>query len=530
MTILSKGQQVAADVSALLRARNPLLWIVTREEARVEGFIFEAAAAAGYPTHFWDVAQGVTKLDGTVETGVGSPDIEETLNAIRERATKGNERGVWVLRDLPVWLNGPIGAKTLRQVRNIVRLVPPLERAQPVIIITPEGTVPPELTGHATVIEFPLPDRTEIAALLDGAVNALPIKDKEGNPLRAVAAPNGVREAAINAAIGLSAEEAAASFSRSLVQTRRIDPILVATEKKRVIARERVLEWYDPLPGGLDAVGGLENVKAWLMQRKSAFSKEAREYGVPTPLGIMVVGVSGCGKTLLAQATSTAYQVPLLKFDLGALKGKFVGESEANIRKAFRTIEAVGRCVVWLDEVEKGLQGATSGASDGGVSADALGAILTWMQERRGQAFIIATANDVSALPPEFLRAGRFDVIWFVDVPTFEERKSVLKAALAKYGRPNAKIDFAAVAKACPEFTGAEIAAIVPDAMFAAFNDGAREITTADLTDAASNVVPLTMTAAEKIKTLRQWAKGRARPATKPVLEAVQTNVRALDL
>ena len=200
------------------------------------------------------------------------------------------------------------------------------------------------------------------------------MKDKEGNPLRSVAAPNGVREAAINAAIGLSAEEAAASFSRSLVQTRKIDPILVATEKKRVIARERVLEWYDPLPGGLDAVGGLENVKAWLMQRKSAFSKEAREYGVPTPLGIMVVGVSGCGKTLLAQATSTAYQVPLLKFDLGALKGKFVGESEANIRKAFRTIEAVGRCVVWLDEVEKGLQGATSGASDGGVSADALGA------------------------------------------------------------------------------------------------------------------------------------------------------------
>lgn len=529
MTTLSKGQQVAADVSALLRARNPLLWIVTREEARVEGFIAEAAAAAGYPPHFWDVAQGVTALSGKREN-IGSPDLEETLGAIRERAENGTERGVWVMRDLPVWLAGPMGAKPLRQLRNLARLFPPLERAQPIIVLTPNADVPAELAGHATVIEWPLPDRTEIAAVLDAAIGVLPEKDKDDKPLRSVAAPNGVREAAIDAAIGLSAEEAAACFSRSLVQTRKIDPVLVANEKKRVIARERVLEWYDPLPNGLDAVGGLDNIKVWLRARKSAYSKEAREYGLQPPKGILVVGVSGCGKTLLAQATATAYAVPLLKFDLGALKGKFVGESEANIRKAFRTIEAVGRCVVWLDEVEKGLQGATSGASDGGVSADALGAILTWMQERRGQAFVIATANDISNLPPEFLRKGRFDEVWFVDVPTGIERVAVLKAALVKYGRPNADIEFGAVANACKNFTGAEIAAIVPDAMFAAFADGAREITTKDLIDAAKTVVPLTTTAAEKITELRKWAKDRARPATAATIEEQRPAVRALDL
>jgi len=219
-----------------------------------------------------------------------------------------------------------------------------------------------------------------------------------------------------------------------------------------------------------------------------------------------------------------------LKLDLGALKGKFVGESEGNLRKALRVIEAVGRCVVWLDEIEKSLQGATSGSADGGVSADALGAILTWMQERRGQAFIFATANDITSLPPELLRKGRFDEIWFVDVPNAEERKAVLKAALVKYGRPKAKIDFAAVAEKCPEYTGAEIAAIVPDALFTAFNDGAREITTADLIEAAGTVVPLTTTASEKIQALRTWAKGRARPATKAIQTKVQAPVRSLGI
>jgi len=302
-TTLSKGQQQAADLSALLRARNPFIWIVTKEEARVEGFIAEAAAAAGYPAHFWDVAQGVTNIAGKKES-VGSEDLEATLNAIGDRATKeGSERGVWILRDLPVWLAGPMGAKPLRQLRNLARLFPPRERAQPIIVLTPNSDVPPDLTGQATVIEWPLPDRTEIAAILDTAISTLPETDKEGNPLRSVAAPNGVREAAIEAAIGLSGEEAQGCFARSLVQTRKIDPVLVASEKKRVIAREKVLEWYDPLPNGLDAVGGLENIKAWLMLRKSAYSKEAREYGLPAPQGVLTVGVSGCGKTLLAQAT-----------------------------------------------------------------------------------------------------------------------------------------------------------------------------------------------------------------------------------
>lgn len=506
----TKSQEIAGDVDALLRARNPLLWVVTREEARVERHLIEAAAAAGYKARTWDVAQGVADISGKPEAQIGSQDPGVTLEAIRERASRAVDRGVWIMRDLPAWLTGPAGATTQRQLRNLARSLPgtPREGAQAIIVLTPSGEIPPELAGHATVIEWPLPDRAEIAAILDAAIDSLPAD------LKATAAPNGQRDAAIDAAVGLTGEEAASCYARSLVQLRKIDPATVAKEKRRVIARERVLEYHDPIPGGLDSVGGLDNLKGWLRARSAAYSPAARAYGLPAPKGALLVGIPGCGKSLLAKAIATAWSVPLLRLDLGALKSKFVGESEGNLRKAFRVVEAIGRCVIWIDEIEKALQGATSGSADGGVSSDALGAVLSWMQERSGEAFVIATANDVEGLPPELLRKGRFDEVWFVDLPTATERAAVLTAALRAHGRSGDGKYMLEVVGACDGFTGSEIAAIVPDAMFAAFADGAREITADDLIAAAQTVVPLSKTAKEKIGKLREWAKGRARPAT----------------
>lgn len=241
-----------------------------------------------------------------------------------------------------------------------------------------------------------------------------------------------------------------------------------------------------------------------------------------------------CGKSLTAKAIATAWGVPLLRLDLGALKSKFVGDSEANIRKAFRVVEAIGRCVVWLDEIEKGLAGATSGGSDSGVSADALGAILQWMQERSGEAFVVATANDASSLPPELLRKGRFDEVWWIDLPNFDERQAILKAAL-KAQKSNVTVDLRKVATACEAFTGSEIAALVPEAMFIAFADNKRKVTTEDLLKVASTTVPLSKTAAEKIERLRNWAAGRARPASKDdqvaiIQNALRSSERCIDL
>jgi SpoVK/Ycf46/Vps4 family AAA+-type ATPase len=298
-----------------------------------------------------------------------------------------------------------------------------------------------------------------------------------------------------------------------------------------VIARERILEWFDPLPGGLSSVGGLDALKTWLTSRSSAYSPQARAYGLPAPKGVLLVGVPGCGKSMTAKAVATAWNAPLLRLDLGALKSKFVGESEANLRRAFRVIESVGRCVVWVDEIEKALQGATSGSADGGVSADALGALLSWMQDRTSEAFVIATANNVESLPPELLRKGRFDELFFVDLPNVIERAAVVQAALRSHGRGEAAIDAAAVANVCDRFTGAEIASLVPEALFVAFGDGGREITTADLIEAARNIVPLAETAPEKIERVRNWAKGRARPATSMAGSPTERRkqVRALD-
>jgi SpoVK/Ycf46/Vps4 family AAA+-type ATPase len=509
-TATTAGKKTADDVQALIRARNPLLWIVTREEVRVERAVTEAAAEAKYELRFWDCAAGLTKIatDGKelgnhVEhaPGAGAKQPVAVLKAIAEQKT----RAVWILRDFPAFLGDP---GVLRSLRNLARSLPSEVRdeARTVVILTPHSKVPAELLGHAIVIDWPMPDRVEMTGILDAVLASLPPE------LAATAAQNGVRESAIDAALGLTAEEAASCYSKSLVLARRIDPRMVAAEKKRVIARERVLEWHDPDPRGLEAIGGLDLLKSWLTTRKAALSPRARAFGIPSPKGVLLVGVPGGGKSLTAKAVATAWGIPLLRLDLGALKSKWVGESEQNIRKALSVAENVAPCVLWIDEIEKALAGSQSESS--GVSADALGSVLQWMQERIAPVFVVATANSVTSLPPELLRKGRFDELFFVDLPTRDERAAILIAALRGHGRDADQIDVARIATETPDFTGAELAALVPDALLAAFSDGERAITTGDLLEAIKGVVPLAKTAPEKITALRTWADGHARRAS----------------
>jgi len=520
---LTKSQVIMGDIAASFRSRVPLTWIVTKEEGRAERYIAQAAASASYNCRTFDVAQGCAEMSGKLlpdlvqVTPIGA-DPGEALAMILQRSQGGGDRCVWILRDFPVWLDGAPGARIMRALRNIARARPRMtqDNSQALVILSPNGKVPDELSDCTTVIDWPLPDKWEIEALLKSTIE----KNSNRLPDLATDMTNGKFDAAIDAALGLSEEETAAAYSTSLVKRRTIDALLVANEKKRVIAKERILEWYDPIPSGLDSVGGLENLKTWLVARAMAWSAKARAYGLPAPKGALLVGVPGCGKSLTAKAIATAWGVPLLRLDLGALKSKFVGESEANIRKAFKVIEAIGRCVVWLDEIEKALAGATQGGADGGVSTDALGSVLTWMQERQGEAFVIATANDVSSLPPELMRKGRFDEIFFIDLPTVTERKAILQASLRSHGRTANGVDLQKVAGACFRdstqfgFTGAEVSELVPMAMFAAFAENARELTTQDLLNAAATITPLAKTASDKIANLRQWAVGKARPAT----------------
>jgi SpoVK/Ycf46/Vps4 family AAA+-type ATPase len=516
---LTRSQKTNADIQALLRARTTLLWITTREELRVERAIVEAVGAAQYETFFWDCANGITSPRGERLSST-TVDPSEALGYIRDQ----KKRQVYIMRDLHRWWD----PMTLRRLRNLARdlQTAPRGEARSVIVLTPATDVPPELTGHATVIDYPLPERAEIAAILDDIVANLPESVSAG------ALANGTRDAAIDAAVGLTAEEAAGCYARSMVTKKLIDPKVVSAEKQRVIARERVLTWIDPDPRGLDAIGGLEHLKTWLQQRRLALSQRAREYGLPAPKGVLLLGPPGTGKSATAKAVATAWGIPLLRLDMGALRSKYVGDSEANIRRALSVAEAIAPCVIWVDEIEKSLAGSTGSQGDGGVAADALGTFLSWMQERQGSVFVVATANDVRALPPELLRKGRFDEMFFVDLPTETERRAIVAAALRAVGRDPAKIEgqvCEVLAKETNGFTGAEIAGMVPDALFSAFADNEREVTTADLLRAAKTVVPLSKTAAERIDQLREWSKGRCRLAS-PAEEQRASKSRDLDI
>lgn len=502
-----RQDQATQDVAALLRARNTLLWVVSSEELRVERALTGVAAGLKMDIRFWDCVDGIQSGTGATVERLADP--IQALTYVRNTKT----RALYVFRDLHKWFDPQV----LRSLRSLGRQLQGVGRneARAVVLLTSSTEVPSEL-GLVPVIDWPLPDREEMGAILDDVLSSL------DDNLREEALPkNGARDFAIDAAVGLTAEEAMNSYARSLVTERSIDPGVVVSEKKRIIARDRTLTWYEPDPRGLDAIGGLDVLKEWLVGREDALTAGARSYGLPAPKGILLVGPPGTGKSLTAKAVGTAWRQPLLQLDLGAQKSKYVGESEQNIRKALARAEGIAPCILWVDEIEKALAGSTGPQGDGGVGADALATILTWMQERAGSVFVVATANDVTSLPAALLRKGRFDALFFIDLPTSKERLEILRAALGKYGRDPLSVlkdkkVTAEIIRRTENFTGAEIDAVIPDAMFKAYKDGARPLTAKDLICALDSVVPLSSTAGEGIEDLRRWAKGRALCASSP--------------
>lgn len=520
---MSRSQKVNGEITALLRARAALLWIASREEKRVEAALMNALLPK-MRIRYWDCVSGLTeyvvdkgepKLTALgfspangygVKTATIAPlanggqpctDPLVVLQAIREVP----DRCLYVLKDINAFRD-PITLRSIRNTATEIEKSPAVEQ-RAIAILTTSSEIPQDLLGQVHLIEYPIPDRSDVEKIFD----LLPI-----DPTKVEVPDAATREAAIDAALGLSAAEMQNCFYRSLVTQKRIDPKVIADEKKQVIAREKVLTWIDPDPRGLDAVGGLEVLKDWLRIRRAGFGTQAREYGLMPPKGVLIAGIPGTGKSLVSKCISSSWVMPLLKLDMGALKSKYVGDSEANIRKALQIAEAVAPCVLWLDEIEKAIGG---GGEDGGVSKDQLGTILTWMQERQGSVFVIATANDVRSLPPELLRKGRFDQVFWVDLPTATERTQILASTLKQFGRAEG-IDLSALTDKTEGWVGAEIASIVPEAMFAAFNDGGRQITTEDLLKAAETVVPLSKTMAKKLADIREFMADKAVNASRP--------------
>jgi SpoVK/Ycf46/Vps4 family AAA+-type ATPase len=338
----------------------------------------------------------------------------------------------------------------------------------------------------------------------------------------------------LQAAIGLSANEALRSFSKAIVGDGILnddDVDVVTSEKQAIIRGSGALEFYPADTSPAD-VGGLETLKEWIRLRQRAFGDEAREYGLPAPKGLALIGIPGTGKSLTAKAIGGMWRLPLIRLDIGAVFGSLVGESEERIRKALRLTEQIAPCVLWIDELEKAL---ASGGGDGGTSQRVIGTILTWMQDKKKPVFVVATANDISSLPPELLRRGRFDEVFFLDLPTFEERKEILRVHLTKRRRDPNTFDLDRLADASALYVGAEIEQALIDAMYAAFGQD-REVTTDDFAAALEALVPLSRSQKEQIDNLRKWLEeGRAQSASftqrsEAVASTRTLNVVALDL
>ena len=327
----------------------------------------------------------------------------------------------------------------------------------------------------------------------------------------------------IDAASGLTTIKAENAFALSVVQSKTIDPVIVAKEKAQAVKKNGLLELIETKET-LNSIGGLDVLKEWLIKRKHAFSQRAIEYGLPTPKGLLILGIAGTGKSLAAKATAQVFGVPLLKLDAGRIFAGLVGQSESNLRSVIQTAEAIAPCCLWIDEVEKGFAGSkSSGQTDGGTSSRVFGSFI-WMQEKSSPVFVVATANDVSQLPPEMLRKGRFDELFFVDLPNQQEREAIWEIQIGKHGRDPKDFDVVQLGRVTDGLTGSEIESVFIEALYLAFDSGSeageeKEPTDLDIARVLTEFVPLSKLMAEQIGGLRNWAKGRARLATSLIAE-----------
>jgi len=412
------------------------------------------------------------------------------------------EPAIYLFKDFHFFLSDPAIVRKLRELAQYMK-----SSYKTVVFVSPTFKIPLELEKEMTVVDLPLPDLRELNELLKNTIKEVNEKtDLKIDPKKVPA------EQILKAALGLTLNEAENVFAKSLVLGGRLtaeDIPVILSEKEQLIRKSGILEYY-PASEKFKEIGGLEILKDWLSKRRLAFTEKAKEYGLPFPKGVLLLGIQGCGKSLCAKAVSSLWRLPLLRFDVGKVFSSLIGSSEENIRKAIHAAESVAPAILWIDEIEKAFSGIlSSGMSDGGTTARVFGNFLTWLQEKTSSVFVIATANNISSLPPELLRKGRLDEVFFVDLPTEREREDILRIHLEKRKRDPNAVDMKKLAKETKEFSGAEIEQAIISALFDSFEKKV-PLTTEMLSRAVAETVPLSKTMREEMESLRNWASGRA--------------------
>jgi SpoVK/Ycf46/Vps4 family AAA+-type ATPase len=495
------------ELSILIQAQYPLIYLVTSEEERAESAIAKIAAHKPEKRIFvWTLTRGI------IEYGEGSPQ-HGTIPPQQafEFAIRHRDPAIFVFKDLhPFLQDGTGSAEVVRWIRDAIAAFKGTQKT--IILMSPFQQIPIELEKEVAVLDFAMPSMAELETVLDQQLGLMQGKRLETD----------VREKLVRAALGLTKDEAEKVYRKAKVTANRLtgeEVEIILSEKKQLIRRNGILEYIEE-DETLASVGGLEELKHWLTQRSNAFTERARDYGLPQPKGMLILGVPGCGKSLIAKTTSRLWGLPLLRLDMGRVyDGSTVGKSEANLRAALKTAESISPAILFIDELDKAFGGVGGSAdSDGGTSSRIFGSFLTWMQEKTSPVFVMATANRVERLPSEFLRKGRFDEIFFVDLPTAEERQDIFRIHLMKRRRAIDRFDLEQLANVCDGFSGAEIEQALVAAMYEAFAQD-REFTQLDIIAACRATMPLSKTMNEQVTALRDWARQRARPAAASVAE-----------
>ncbi|MFC1544282.1 AAA family ATPase [Gemmatimonadota bacterium] len=491
--------KVTHELLTLVRSRYPLVAVQTHEEARLERILADVASQLGVPLWTWDAGEGLVHL-GTGNAMYNTSRADQVLFHLKRSA----EDGLYLLKDLHHHLKDPGIQRALRTAAEKFR-----QSDRAIFMVAPSFDLPPELEKAVMVVPLPLPGPEELKAVIYRAARSM----GSGRAVK-IRMNRGEMTRLLGALRGLTLEEAERAVVQVVLEDRELsaeDIPRVLEVKQKALMRGGVLEFV-PTAESLDDVAGMANLKKWLDRRQHAFDPRARDFGLEVPRGMLLLGVQGCGKSLLAKSVARSWDLPLLRLDPGALYDKFVGESERKLREAIVQAEAMAPAVLWIDEIEKGLAGASTSEVDGGLSRRIFATFISWLQEKREAVFVVATANDISALPPELVRKGRFDEIFFVDLPGPEAREAIFRIHLRRRDRDSGDFDLAALVAASEGFSGAEIEQAVVGALYSAFS-GSDTLQTEHVLNELAGTRPLSVTMAEKVAELRAWARDRTVPA-----------------
>jgi AAA+ superfamily predicted ATPase len=509
----------ADELDVLIRARYPIIYVVSWEEERVEQYLSRIADRRKKKVYIWSFTQGLVRQGVEPQRSKGSSggttDPLAALDAVLDMV----EPAIFLFKDFhPFMEENRCNLAVIRKLRDVAFKL--RDTYKTICIVAPMLKMAPELSKDVTVVELGLPRLEDFNRLLERIIED--VKDKPGVKIEL---EGDGRERLLRAAQGLTLKEAENVFAKTLVMDGKLDAndvTVVFSEKQQIIRKSGLLEYYES-QDDISQVAGLDQLKQWLAKRALAFTDRAAAFGLPAPRGVLLLGMQGCGKSLCAKAVASMWRLPLLRFDVGRMFGSLVGSSEENVRRAIQTAESVAPAILWIDEIDKAFAGTVGGASnDAGTASRVFGTLLTWLSEKTAPVFVIATANDVSCLPPEMLRKGRLDEIFYVDLPTERERQEIFRIHLEKRGRDSKTFDLITLAKASDGFSGAEVEEAIISGMFDAFSEGT-ELTTPIIAAGLAATVPLSKTMNEELNRLRSWAQGRARPASGAVAITTET-------